>query len=242
MNNSFLLCLFLYVVFEFYIRIDEKYFKKDIIKLIIETVSIVVISLITFWLWRSSALFVIVLSLTLAFSLLRVIEFFMKKTKDANNRVIFILQQAILLILTIAGALIIDKNGLTPNFDSAAILGFSPVMVFKYLLMLLMVTKPVNVVFKNMFPDLKPPEISRKRTGLATQQIGGLIGSMERILIVIFLIVGQFVAIGFVFTAKSITRYKRISIQREFAEYYLLGTLYSMLAAIAVYGIIFKIL
>ncbi|MCK5758313.1 MAG: hypothetical protein KAH14_04400 [Clostridiales bacterium] len=231
-----------YVVFEFYIRIDEKYFKKDIIKLIVETVSIVVISLITFWLWRSSALFVIVLSLTLTFSLLRVIEFFMKKTKVANNRVIFILQQAILLILTIAGALIIDKNGLTPNFDSATILGFTPVMVFKYLLMLLMVTKPVNVVFKNMFPDLKPPEISRKRTGLATQQIGGLIGSMERILIVIFLIVGQFVAIGFVFTAKSITRYKRISIQREFAEYYLLGTLYSMLAAIAVYGIIFKIL
>ncbi len=71
---------------------------------------------------------------------------------------------------------------------------------------------------------------------------GSLIGSMERILIVLFLLLGEYAAIGFVFTAKSITRYKRISIQKEFAEYYLLGTLFSILAALAVYGIIFLVL
>lgn len=39
-------------------------------------------------------------------------------------------------------------------------------------------------------------------------------------------------AVGLVFTAKSIVRYKEFD-RKEFAEYYLVGTLYSILIALA---------
>ncbi len=45
---------------------------------------------------------------------------------------------------------------------------------------------------------------------------------------------GQFAAIGFVLTAKSVARYEKLK-EQDFAEYYLLGTLLSTLNAIAVY-------
>lgn len=40
----------------------------------------------------------------------------------------------------------------------------------------------------------------------------------------------QFEVIGFVFTAKSIARYQKLD-NTAFAEYYLLGTLFSMISA-----------
>ena len=43
-------------------------------------------------------------------------------------------------------------------------------------------------------------------------------------------------------TAKSIARYEQITKDPAFAEYYLIGTLYSMLYTVALYAVIFKFL
>ena len=56
------------------------------------------------------------------------------------------------------------------------------------------------------------------------------IGTIERI--IIFISIGQYSAIGLVLTAKSIARYDRISKEKDFAEYYLLGTLISTVSVI----------
>ena len=56
---------------------------------------------------------------------------------------------------------------------------------------------------------------------------GRFIGTLERIVILIFITIGQYSAIGLVLTAKSIARYDEIAKNKITAEYYLLGTLLS---------------
>ncbi len=68
---------------------------------------------------------------------------------------------------------------------------------------------------------------------------GAFIGTLERLLIVVFLSVGQYAAIGLVLTAKSIARYQKIVEDKEFAEYYLLGTLLSVFLVIVVFLMLF---
>ncbi len=62
---------------------------------------------------------------------------------------------------------------------------------------------------------------------------GALIGALERALTITFVLLGQYTALGLVLTAKSITRFEKLK-DRRFAEYYLVGTLASMLWAILI--------
>lgn len=83
-----------------------------------------------------------------------------------------------------------------------------------------------------------PPE-PRADTGAAAEriappppvQVGATIGVLERLLIVTLLLVGADAAIGFVIAAKTIARFRLLD-DRDFAEYYLLGTLASVSVAI----------
>lgn len=68
---------------------------------------------------------------------------------------------------------------------------------------------------------------------------GAMIGILERTIIMLLLAVNQFAAIGFVLTAKSIARYNKIVEDPRFSEYYLLGTLSSVLLAVLTHFIIF---
>ncbi len=64
-----------------------------------------------------------------------------------------------------------------------------------------------------------------------TRQAGRYIGFLERAVILTLALAGGFTSIGFVLTAKSIAQYKELE-NRDFAEYYLVGTLLSTLLAI----------
>jgi hypothetical protein len=64
-----------------------------------------------------------------------------------------------------------------------------------------------------------------------TARVGSTIGILERILIAVFVLTGTDVAIGFVVAAKTLARFKQLD-DRDFAEYYLLGTLASVSVAI----------
>ena len=65
----------------------------------------------------------------------------------------------------------------------------------------------------------------------ASARVGATIGILERILVVVFVLTGSDVAIGFVVAAKTLARFKLLD-DRAFAEYYLLGTLASVAVAI----------
>jgi len=74
----------------------------------------------------------------------------------------------------------------------------------------------------------------------ATIRAGRAIGTLERWIMAIFLALGQYSAMGLTLTAKSIVRFSKIEKDPAFAEYYLLGTLYSMLVALLV-GLALKV-
>lgn len=56
---------------------------------------------------------------------------------------------------------------------------------------------------------------------------GKVIGVFERAIIVPFIFVGAYEAVGLVLAAKSIARFEQLK-DRRFAEYYLVGTLASL--------------
>jgi len=64
-----------------------------------------------------------------------------------------------------------------------------------------------------------------------TARVGATIGILERILVVVFVLTGTEAAIGFVVAAKTLARFRLLD-DRDFAEYYLLGTLASVAVAI----------
>lgn len=68
---------------------------------------------------------------------------------------------------------------------------------------------------------------------------GKVIGYLERLLVIALILMGSFHAVGFIVAAKSLTRFKQMD-DRDWAEYFLLGTLTSFLLAI-IYGVILKI-
>lgn len=62
---------------------------------------------------------------------------------------------------------------------------------------------------------------------------GKVIGMLERGIILTLGLLGEFGAISFVFVAKSMARFKQLE-ERQFAEYYLIGTLASFFFALIV--------
>ncbi|OPX42381.1 hypothetical protein CLHUN_36780 [Ruminiclostridium hungatei] len=117
------------------------------------------------------------------------------------------------------------------------LINLTPMSGIKWLLVLLVVIKPANIIFNLFFSAFNP---ERETAGDARQQrAGAIIGSLERILIVFFISIGQYSALGFILTAKSIARYDAIAKDRKFAEYYLIGTLVSVVLSVIAHTVVF---
>ena len=149
------------------------------------------------------------------------------------------------------------------------ILNLNSITILKWTLIMLCIYKPANITFKILFSWCKPKNnicedknskdndeninkhentealkntievIKEAEDDKPIENVGAIIGFLERVIIVLFLVANQYSAIGFVLTAKSIARYNLISKSQSFAEYYLVGTLYSVLFSVVLYNIIF---
>lgn len=108
----------------------------------------------------------------------------------------------------------------------------------KWILLLVIIIKPTNVSFKILFQRYAPEEYSNEKDTI--EGAGAVIGNLERLLISIFLYYNQFGAIGLVFTAKSVARFNKILKSPSFAEYYLIGSLFSIFSVLVCYAIIFN--
>ncbi len=78
----------------------------------------------------------------------------------------------------------------------------------------------------SLFPNSLYDESGRKKIDTQEYNAGRVIGMLERFLIFLFVLFGQYTAIGFIIAAKGFTRFKELD-KREFAEYVLIGTLLS---------------
>jgi hypothetical protein len=92
-------------------------------------------------------------------------------------------------------------------------------------------TKPANILIREVFALYKIKLPRDQNTDLFNA--GKLIGIIERILTLTFLLYGQFEAVGFLIAAKSILRYEGANTSKT--EYVLIGTLLSFGLAILTY-------
>jgi len=86
-----------------------------------------------------------------------------------------------------------------------------------------------SAVVSGILRGLDPRGVAEGDEGLAGS--GRLIGILERLLALILVLLGQWGAMALLLAAKSIARFEELK-ERRFAEYYLVGTLASLLVAV----------
>lgn len=148
---------------------------------------------------------------------------------------IFFIDQALHIFGLFIIAYCFTANGCKLNLvhciaDFAEAAGISEIAFASWITAVLIIHKPANIAISKMLAVYRPidKDLGRKQDHNA----GRFIGTIERFIMLVFISIGQYAAIGLVLTAKSIARYDKIAKEPEFAEYYLLGTLLSTLTAV----------
>jgi hypothetical protein len=144
-----------------------------------------------------------------------------------------------------------------PTFALQAWVKSNILGVMRWALVLLAIWTPASVSFEEIFRKFKPQKFIQKTIVQKSGNIdiiknsnlvetvegaGSWIGILERTIAVLSISQGQFSALGFVMAAKSLARFKLLSEDQSFAEYYLIGTLFSVLFALLAYLLVFKLL
>ena len=98
--------------------------------------------------------------------------------------------------------------------------------VAKWGLAILILHIPSNILIQNLLSGYRPKKENSNFIEF-DNKAGRKIGTIERLIMLMFISMNQYAAMGLVLTAKSIARYDKITKDEKFAEYYLLGTLIS---------------
>jgi hypothetical protein len=80
---------------------------------------------------------------------------------------------------------------------------------------------------------LEPEQQQQQESATTEYNRGRVIGILERLIIFVLVLKGEYGALGFVIAAKSFARFKELD-NRKFAEYFLVGTLASVSSAVAI--------
>lgn len=161
---------------------------------------------------------------------------FNKKDKDdeIRERNLFIIDQMLHIIVLFMIAYVLVLADILPGgnymfVEFFNIIGISELKIIYWLCGLLMIHKPANITISKLIKQYKPEDENNQEKD---KKAGRFIGTLERIIMLLLLSINQYSAIGLVLTAKSIARYEKMAKEKNFAEYYLLGTLLSALIAI----------
>ncbi|MGT2756877.1 DUF3307 domain-containing protein [Streptococcus ovuberis] len=149
-----------------------------------------------------------------------------------SERLYFTMDQFIHLAISVSLALSLSEAGAKLAMTLGEWAKLPSIVLF-----FLLVTKPANLVFRICFAKYQPVKSILNDNQVFQKQeeqqtitgAGATIGTLERLVMGVCILFGQFASIGLVFTAKSIARYNKISENPAFAEYYLIGSLFSIL-------------
>lgn len=123
------------------------------------------------------------------------------------------------IILVIVSCLYTTHNSLPVQYldftDTLSI----PLLLFAVLCCL----KPANILIKQVLEQYK---IGEAESCNSMKNAGALIGNLERVLTLAFVILGQYEAVGFIVAAKTLLRFKDTDTAKT--EYVLAGTLLSV--------------
>lgn len=97
---------------------------------------------------------------------------------------------------------------------------------------ILMVVNEVNIVLRYLLQVLRLEALGEESREVDESEYntGRVIGLLERIFVFVFVLAGQYTAVGFILAAKGVARFQDFK-SRTFAEYVLIGTLISTLLA-----------
>ena len=240
-----ILMLFGHIVGDFYLQSNRLVSRK------IEKFSAVLLHSIIYLLAVAGLLFLVIqYSLSLLLSIIFIITIHI--AIDSLTRIIhwkpFIIDQLLHIASLIAAWLIwgntlVSKDFVLWNFN---FIPSTPAVTV--ILGLLLLLKPISLLISS--GDIW--DFSKNVPGESQKGAGKMIGYLERFIIYLLLIFGQYTAIGFIITAKTIVRFPEISKNIEIsdenynknksgrpanslAEYYLIGTLLSMVSTFVVY-------
>lgn len=233
----FNILLVIHFVSDFYLQNDSKverksnqdlltwkFYKTEMFK---HTILYVFLSSVIFTLFSSDDIFdyIIVVGIFFSHGAIDIIKIQFSKRYEKCKIHLFLLDQVIhISILYFLSMYILSE------FEPLEWIEVSNTLVL-YALIILLLGKTANVVFGILFDNFKP---DRNDTDDGHKNAGGLIGIMERLLIFILLVSGNIGSIGFIIAAKSVARFKKLS-ETQFGEYFLLGTLFSVLYTLLVY-------
>jgi hypothetical protein len=142
------------------------------------------------------------------------------KSAINDNLLAFLTDQTLHIALLLVLAMAMSVPGL-----SAPMLKF-----WTYSVSFVLVTMPAGILIGKFLQQVTKTENKPMKTDASAW-----IGMIERTLILIFILTGQFQAIGFLVAAKSVFRFSEIQKDgNPKAEYFLLGTLVSFLVAVVV--------
>jgi hypothetical protein len=245
-----------YAVYEFILRryfmLNKKHRSWQYLSL---AVCILIITL------RYVSIYSLLYSIVFVF-LYAAIDFFSALKKLNNNKTIefFIIKNTMMIFMAFVFSQFQNNLYPTQMFDVLwnSLFGNWVVPVKKYALLCIgyafVIDGGTNIVRGVMmkFPLLKKYAsiaIQKKRTEKGAEEeeakkeeerAGELIGIIERLLILTFVIADNFEAVAFAVAAKSIARFSALD-DKDFAEYYLIGTLLSVIVAVAVGVIIVSV-
>ncbi len=176
----------------------------------------------------------VAVALSVAHGLIDIVKYFTVKSKKDCEARIFILDQILHVACIILAAFALhfvtgDVDLPQPVYEVISVIGISFFDLVRWTALILFACKPSGILIQNLINNFKP-EIATTHEEI--KNAGRTIGYLERLIIIILMAMNQYAAIGLVITAKSIARYEQLSTEKAFAEYYLLGTLLSLLTVI----------
>ncbi len=144
----------------------------------------------------------------------------------------FIIDQVLHVLLLVIISLVIKSN---LNSIGNAVYNISFLkeidhnIIINYILAFLIILTPASVFIKHFFNYIfNKKEICET---IESDNVGALIGMLERVVILLLGALGLYGSIALVLTAKSLARFKQLE-DKGFAEKYLVGTLISLIIAI----------
>lgn len=92
--------------------------------------------------------------------------------------------------------------------------------------------RPCSIAIAKVLQSHRNPGTVQS-AGTSIAHSGKWVGIFERLIVAALSLLNQYSAIAFIFTAKSIARFKQLESDKDFAEVYLLGSLASVFLAMA---------
>ncbi len=170
------------------------------------------------------------------------------KNKKSTNSYFDLYEQLIYIIMLFSFSLFVVYSNISISISKyitelLQLINLENYNIINFCIIALILHTPVNDLCKIILSKYKSDGVNTtdnndSETENKSLKTGAFIGTLERLIIVAMIFEGEYSAIGLIFAAKSVARYDKISHDKEFAEYYLLGSLFSVLSTLVVYNII----